>query len=89
MKNIYTAYSKTITGITHYFVKKFITFPDLKDVPDILESYGMHTDFELACGIAKIDDKEVRKQLLKEVQENTESAKVIQMGAKVVNAAQS
>jgi hypothetical protein len=89
MKNIYTAYSKVIMGVNHYFVKKFITFPDLKNVPDVLESYGMHDDFERACSIASINDKDIKLQLFQEIQENTDNGRVIQMGAKIINAAQS
>ena len=88
IKNIYTAYTKNVMGINYYFIKKFITFPELKDVPDVLENYGMHTNFEQACNIAKVDDKDVRLQLLKDVQENADSGKVIQMTAKIINSAQ-
>lgn len=89
MKNIYTAYSKSMTGTTYYFVKKFITFPDLKNVPDVLENYGMHTDFGQACNIAKVDDKEIRQSLLRDIQENADSGRVIQMSTKIISAVQS
>lgn len=89
MKNVYAAYSKTVLGNNYFFIKKFISFPDLKNVPDVLESYGMHTDFDQACNIAKIDDQNVKQQLFKSIQESAESAKVIQMSAKIINAAQS
>jgi hypothetical protein len=88
MKNIYKAYTKVMMETTYYFVKQFVSFPDLKDVPDVLENYGMHTDFEQACKIAKIEDKNIRAQLLEQVQQNEETAKVIQMNAKIITVAQ-
>ena len=79
MKNFYTAYTRVVQNTTFYFVKKFMTFPEYKDVPAVLESYGMHTDFNHACQIALINDKEIRKYLLADLQNNPNSAKVIHM----------
>jgi hypothetical protein len=87
MENFYTAYTKVVQDTTFYFVKKYVTFPEYKDLPGILESYGMHTDFNRACQIALIDDKEVRNYLLADLQNNPNSAKVIHMNmAKSVSA---
>ena len=86
MENYYTAYTKVINGVTFYFVKKYKTFPEYKDVEPILESYGMHTDFDKACHIAMIDDKVTKEQLLNSLEQNLNTAKLIQMnGDRVVN----
>ena len=81
METNYTSYTKVIENKTYYFVKKFISFPEFKDVPPFLESYGMHTDFEKACSIASINDPQTRQKLLNEVvMENTaQQAKVIDL----------
>lgn len=85
MENIYTVYTKVIDGVTFYFVKKFKTFPEYNDVPAILESYGMHSSFEKACAIAMVNDKGIREQLLSDLEQNSSSAKLVQMnGGKVV-----
>ncbi len=77
MKPFYTAYAKSIDGITFYFVKSFQTFPEYTTVPPILETYGMHTNFEQACSIAQIFDKEIQQQLINELANNTASSKVL------------
>jgi hypothetical protein len=79
MENFYTAYTKVVQNTTFYFVKKYVLFPEYKDVSGVLESYGMHTDFNRACQIALIKDDEIRKQLLADLQDNQTSAKVIHM----------
>ena len=89
MENFYTAYTKVVQNTTFYFVKKYVMFPEYKDVSGVLESYGMHTDFNRACQIALIKDDEIRKQLLADLQNNQNSAKVIHMTiAKGMSAAQ-
>jgi hypothetical protein len=79
MENFYTAYTRIVQNTTFYFVKKYVTFPEYKDVPGVLESYGMHTDFNRACHIAQINDKEIRNNLLANLENNPNSAKVIHM----------
>jgi hypothetical protein len=79
MENFYTAYTRDVQNTTFYFIKKYIIFPEYKDVPTILESYGMHTDFDHACRIAQISDKEIRNNLFADLQNNPNSAKVIHM----------
>ena len=79
MENFYTSYSKVIQSKTYYFVKKYLTFPEFKNVPDVLVGYGMHTDFAKACSIATIHDETVREQLLNNIGTNPEQAKVIEM----------
>lgn len=79
MENFYTAYTKVVQSATFYFVKKYITFPELRDIPSVLDSYGMHTDFNRACEIAGVKDNEVKKHLLADIQDNESSAKVIHM----------
>lgn len=79
MENFYTAYTKVVHNTTFYFVKKYITFPEFKDVPNVLESYGMHADFNRACELAAVKDVEIRKHLLADIQDNENSAKIIHM----------
>ena len=79
MQNFYTAYTTNINGTLFYFVKRYLTFPEYKDVPDILENYGMHADFNRACAIAMVDDEVVRKQLFQELQHIPENTTVVPM----------
>lgn len=79
MENFYTAYTKTINGVTFYFVKQYETFPEYKNVPPSLKNYGMHTNFHKACKIAMIKDRTIQKQLLDTVKNTTNSAKLIRM----------
>ncbi|CAN5161496.1 hypothetical protein BH09BAC2_BH09BAC2_13900 [soil metagenome] len=79
MKYIYTAYTKVINNVTFYFVKKYLTFPQYKNVRDMLEGFGMHTTFEGACNIAKLEDENIKLQLLNQIQEPPSATKVIQM----------
>jgi hypothetical protein len=79
MENFYTAYTRVVQNTTFYFVKKYVTFPEYKDLPGVLESYGMHTDFNKACKIAMVNDKDIRKQLLADLQGTPNSGKVIHM----------
>lgn len=79
MENFYTAYTKTINGVAFYFVKQYQTFPEYKNVPPVLENYGMHTDFKKACKIAMISDKAIQQHLLDTLPNNTISAKLIRM----------
>ena len=78
MENIYTAYTKVIDGKVYYFVKKFSHFSEVKNTPDILESFGMHADFDRACDIAKIKDESVRLKLWNTVSTPADT-KVIEM----------
>lgn len=66
MEHYYTAYTKTINNIPYYFVKKYSRYTELQNTPAILESYGMHVDFNSACDIAAIHDVELKQQLFKE-----------------------
>src|SRR4051812_13985687 len=79
MENFYTAYTKTIDGVSFYFVKKYQTFPEYKDVASILSNYGMHTDFKKACKIALIADKKIQDQLLGTLENNAAQTKVIKL----------
>ena len=78
MEHIYTSYCKTIENTTFYFVKKFLIIPELNDVPPILESYGMHTNFDKACEIATVNEKIIKERLLQEIKGNA-GAKVVEM----------
>jgi len=79
MENFYTSYTKVIENKTYYFVKKYLIFPEFKDVAPVLESYGMHTDFNKACNIASIHDPKIREQLLNEAEGTIQQAKVIEL----------
>jgi hypothetical protein len=79
MENIYSAYTKQINGKTFYFVKRFSTYPEYDNVPMILESMGMHSDFFKACEIAKVYDDVVINRLMNDVHIIPQSARVIHM----------
>ena len=81
MENYYTAYTKLVNNRTYYFVKKYVLFPEFKNVTPILESFGMHTDFNKACSIATIEDPAIRQKLLQEIESNVQQAKVIELNA--------
>ena len=70
MENFYSAYVRTVNGKEFYFVKKYQVFPEYKDIPQILDTYGMHTSFDKACKIAMIFDLEIKQQLILELQAN-------------------
>ena len=67
MEHYYTAYTKTINNTPYYFVKKYSRFTELQNAPAILESYGMHVDFNSACNIAAIHDVEIKYNFLKKL----------------------
>jgi hypothetical protein len=79
MENYYTGYTKVIDNKTYYFIKKYIVFPAKENIPPVLENYGMHTDFNKACGIAQINDPAIRQQILSEIEGNIQHAKVIDL----------
>jgi len=81
MENFYTAYTKIIENKTFYFVKKYLIFPEFKDVAPVLESFGMHTDFNKACSIAGIQDPKIKEQLLSEAEGTVQQAKVIDLNS--------
>jgi hypothetical protein len=88
MENIYTAYIKQINGTNFYFVKKYITFPEYRDVPDIMETFGMHTNFNRACRIAMVTDPAIKQQLLNTLPADRPKSKVIHMNmAKIITTA--
>jgi|GEM_PF-2116542 len=80
METFYTAYTKLVDNKLYYFVKRFSHFPELSDIPDVLESYGMHKDFDRACDIAQVTEQSIRKQLWNELQ-GLPAAKVIEMNS--------
>ncbi len=41
-------------------------------MPDILENFGMHSDFKTACSIAKIADPIIQENLMESIK-NSES----------------
>ncbi len=90
MNIFYTAYTRQVQGTNFYFVKKFSTFPELKGTPNILESFGMHRDFNSACRIAKINDPLIKENLLGAIgYAESDHGKIIHMNSlSVIKAAQ-
>lgn len=70
MENFYSAYVRTVNGKEFYFVKKYQVFPEYKEIPPLLDCYGMHTNFDKACKIATIFDLEIKQQLMAELRAN-------------------
>ncbi len=83
MENFYTAYTKVMDNKTYYFVKKYLVFPEFKDVEPMQESFGMHADFNKACNIAGINDPIIREQLFNEAKDSVQQAKVIDLNTPV------
>jgi len=83
MENLYTAYIKVMDNKTYYFVKKYLVFPEFKDVEPMQESFGMHADFNKACNIAGINDPIIREQLFNEAKSTVHHAKVIDLNTPV------
>ena len=79
MEYVYNSYTKVVQDATYYFIKKFMAFPEYENSCSVLVGYGMHQDFNAACKIAGIDDLNVRKRLLHELENGNPSAKVINM----------
>ena len=69
MEHLYTIHTKLIADKIHFFVKKLMTFPEFKELADVVVGYGMHTNFEKACKISGIYDITIRKQLLFELEQ--------------------
>jgi hypothetical protein len=82
MEKMYTAYTKVMEGQKLFFVKGFLVFPDLKEVPPVLENYGMHTQFEKACQIALLFDENIKQQLLAAIAEQETASQPL---AKVIS----
>jgi len=79
MENIYNAYTKEINGVNFYFVKKYTTFPEYEDFPNVLDAMGMHSNFYKACDIANVFDESVISRLMNELHIIPESARIIHM----------
>lgn len=77
MEKKYQAYTREINGRIFYFVKNYSIYPEFEDVPEILESMGMHSDFFKACTIAKVEDEQVIDRLMAQVNIVPETARVI------------
>lgn len=80
MKHNYQAYTKKVNGTEHFFVKKFLSFPEYQHVPDVMEGFGMHTNFSKACQIAGITDPQVMNNIFKDMSEPASHAIIIEMG---------
>ena len=81
MEYTYSSYTKLINNQTYYFVKKYVHFPELKDVAPVLANYGMHINFLKACSIADIYDAALIEKLYKEAQATVQQAKLIDFNA--------
>ncbi len=77
MEQFYDSYTKVIQDKTYYFVKRYLRFPEYAGVSDIMEGYGMHTDFNKACEIAGIKDTAVRKQVFEQMERKFTYARVV------------
>ena len=79
MEIIYDSYSKIIEGKKHFFIKKYLRFSDLINVSDVLDGYGMHSDFKKACSIAGIRDAAIQQQIFELMESSTAVAKIIEL----------
>jgi len=79
MKHVYQCYTRDVDQVTHYFVKRFLHFPEYAGVPDCLEGYGMHTDFRKACEIAGVKDVAVCEELFSSLTIAPGKAKIISL----------
>lgn len=78
MENFFSAYVRTVNGKEIFFVKKYQAFPEYKELPPILDSYGMHKNFDKACKIAMIFDLEIKQQLIAELRANNANISLAQ-----------
>jgi len=80
----YETYFKTIENRKYYFVKRYMQFKEYGDsLCDVLEGYGMHTDFSKACIIAGIKDISIQQQLFAQMEAQLSEIKVIEMNQPV------
>ena len=79
MSHVYVSYFKLIENKKHYFVKKFLHLTDCGNVSDILDGYGMHTEFKKACIIAGIKEIDIQQQIFDSMNISSVEAKVICM----------
>ena len=59
----YQSYTKEINGEVFYFVKKFIIFTGFNNINRLLTGYGMSRNFEKACLIASVTEKDVQQKI--------------------------
>jgi hypothetical protein len=84
MNYSYETYFKMIENRKYYFVKKYLQFKEYGDsLCDVLEGYGMHTDFSKACIIAGIKDNSLQQQLFARMEAQISEIKVIEMNQPV------
>ena len=79
METFYKAYSKMVLNRKTYFVKKIVRFPEYQGMEDIVIGYGMHSNFNRACSIAKIDSLKIRERLLAETECIPASGKILSL----------
>lgn len=87
METYYTAYTKLLDFKTYYFVKKFTSFPELKNVAPVMDAYGMHTNFDKACSIAGVTDADIKATLLEQANDSRHTAKVFALNPTIMAAA--
>jgi hypothetical protein len=83
MNTVYSVYTKLLNNEVHYFVKRFLSFPELPGVPDVLEGFGMHKDFNEACRLANVTDDVACQQIFDQLQNTREETKVIPLNADI------
>ena len=81
MNYIYESYFKTIKGEKHFFVKNYLRLDGIGEVSDIMEGYGMHTDFKKACLIAGIKEVHLQQKIFDSMEANLAEAKIINLNS--------
>ena len=84
METFYTAYTKQVQQNKLFFVKRFFGFPELKNIEPVLAAFGMHTNFDIACKIAGVENEKIKLQLLEEIEANSQHAKVIDINNEII-----
>ena len=79
MEYFYIGYTKQIADKDYYFIKKYMSFPEVENAANILVGYGMHSDFHKACRIAAITDPSIKEFLWNQVAPEVYEARIIPM----------
>lgn len=79
MEKVYKTYTKQINGKTFYFVKIFSVFTEFENSPEVLDSMGMHTNFNKACSLAKVYDENIVNKLMNDLHIMPDSARIIRL----------
>ena len=79
MENFYEVHKKNVHGVSHYFVKHFISFKDLPELAPVLKGYGMHIDLHQACHLAGIHSCEIINTLKVKSADDEVVGRVVQL----------